>query len=229
MQRLATKRAGEPTSLSPGASGDVADFVHDLRQCVAVLGAVTATLRAKTRGDAALTRSIEIAEEQVRAMASLCDAMTGDQPASRLVDLQRIVEHVAGATTHSSGTRIEVHTEPVAVWGTELDWHRIVANVVDNAVRAAGDGGAVQIMLRRGESEAIVEVADDGPGFGASPRGRSGRGLSIVSRLLHDWRGACEIEPREPRGTLVRLRVPAQIKLASSAPVEAGSFIATAG
>ena len=84
---------------------------------------------------------------------------------------------------------------------------RVLSNLVDNAVRAAGPQGRVTVAVRQ-EENAVVEVADDGPGFGAAPKGEASLGLDVVISLLEASGGTLEVRGRSAGGTLVRMTLP---------------------
>ena len=42
-------------------------------------------------------------------------------------------------------------------------------NLMDNARRAVAHGGSVEVRVRRHHHDAVLEVADSGPGFGGLP------------------------------------------------------------
>lgn len=87
-----------------------------------------------------------------------------------------------------------------------LVW-RILANVVDNAARAAGPHGTVQIRIEQAEM-VVVEVRDDGPGFGGAP-GRAGSlGLTVIASLLRSVGGHFELRDAPNSGTVVRAIFP---------------------
>jgi signal transduction histidine kinase len=86
----------------------------------------------------------------------------------------------------------------VALW-------RLLANLVGNAVRAAGPDGQVRLGVH-GDPVPHIDVHDTGPGFGLGPPGEAGLGLS-TSRLLAGRCGAVlAIESPPAGGTLVRVR-----------------------
>lgn len=87
-----------------------------------------------------------------------------------------------------------------------LVW-RILANVVDNAARAAGPHGTVQIRIEQTDM-VVVEVRDDGPGFGGAP-GRAGSlGLTVIASLLRSVGGQFELRDAPGTGTVVRAIFP---------------------
>ncbi|HEY5896647.1 MAG TPA: ATP-binding protein [Burkholderiales bacterium] len=97
---------------------------------------------------------------------------------------------------------------------------RAIANLVDNALRYAGEPVEIEAINRNGDI--AVEVRDNGPGIppteverlkrpftrlddSRSGAGGSGLGLAIVERTAHAHGGALELVPREPRGLIARL------------------------
>ena len=97
---------------------------------------------------------------------------------------------------------------------------RAIANLVDNALRYAGE--PVEIHLQSGNGIATVEVRDQGPGVPPSEverlkrpftrlddsragSGGSGLGLAIVERTAQSHGGALELLPRSPCGLVARL------------------------
>jgi two-component system osmolarity sensor histidine kinase EnvZ len=125
---------------------------------------------------------------------------------------------------------------PDARWrGVALDLVRILANLVENALRYGRTPGSeradVQVGLRRIHRELIIEVADAGPGVPESDHermlrpftrletartgdGGSGLGLAIVARIARRYDGDCRLA-RAPQGGL---QVTVRLRDASSAP-----------
>jgi two-component system NtrC family sensor kinase len=93
-------------------------------------------------------------------------------------------------------------------------------NLLLNAVQVQGDEGWIEIAVTREDSEAILRISDDGPGFpeemlhaGIRPfatnrAGGTGLGLAMVRRFVRDLDGDLKLENRSPRGALVTLRLP---------------------
>ena len=97
---------------------------------------------------------------------------------------------------------------------------RAISNLVDNALRYAGE--PVEIGLSAIGGKALVEVRDQGPGVPASEverlkrpftrlddsrsgTGGSGLGLAIVERTAQAHGGSLELLPGSPRGLVARL------------------------
>jgi signal transduction histidine kinase len=89
---------------------------------------------------------------------------------------------------------------------------RLLVNLVDNAVEATPEGGAVSIRARVAGGRASIAVADDGPGIPEADRGRvfdpsfstkergTGLGLSIAERIAAEHAGRVTLEENVPHG-----------------------------
>ncbi|WP_165959202.1 sensor histidine kinase [Actinomadura sp. KC345] len=114
-----------------------------------------------------------------------------------------------------TGGEAWAHMDPVALW-------RAVRNVLDNACRVAE--GRVDVRVEADQGWVVIQVDDDGPGFGAdggAPQGgpESGRarrrgglaslGLGIVHDLISGYGGSLEIRTCEMGGARVRMLLPA--------------------
>jgi signal transduction histidine kinase len=116
--------------------------------------------------------------------------------------------------------------EATAVINPVLLW-RVLSNVVDNAARAAGAAGRVTLAIRH-EDATIIEVTDDGPGFGAAPRGQASLGLDVVTSLLASSGGTLEVASPAAGGTTVRMRLPGEAVAPRQARAPAGGAARTA-
>ncbi len=86
---------------------------------------------------------------------------------------------------------------------------RVLSNVVDNAARAVGPAGRVEVAILRGK-QAVIEVTDDGPGFGNGPAGMASLGLRVAGALLASCGGQLEVAAPVAGGTQVRIVLPTQ-------------------
>ena len=59
---------------------------------------------------------------------------------------------------------------PLRVEGSPDELHRMVLNLLDNAARHTPPGARSSSSLREEDGDAVVEVADDGPGIPAAMR-----------------------------------------------------------
>jgi signal transduction histidine kinase len=98
-----------------------------------------------------------------------------------------------------------------------------LVNLVDNAVDAVKDRGAITISLVTHGDGLVLEVADTGVGLPVedtetlvqpfySTKGQSsGMGLAMVHRVVTDHGGTLELANRQPGGALARITLPAAI------------------
>src|SRR4051812_17164024 len=130
--------------------------------------------------------------------------------------LAELVEHYARIGKEVRCAPHELKPFPFA----RMAVRRAVANLVDNALRHAGE--PVEIALLSADGKAIVEVRDQGPGIppgeaerlkrpftrlddSRSGSGGSGLGLAIVERMARAHDGKLELLPREGGGLDARL------------------------
>jgi two-component system phosphate regulon sensor histidine kinase PhoR len=100
----------------------------------------------------------------------------------------------------------------------------VVENLLENAIRYAGEGATLVLSLRREDGTVVLEASDDGAGipeqdvsrlferFFRSDRARttrgSGLGLSIVKHVVEAAGGSVEARGAPGRGLDVRLSLP---------------------
>jgi len=116
--------------------------------------------------------------------------------------------------------------EPVVIDGDEQRLKQVIANLLSNARTHTPPGTPVTVRVRRDGDDALIEVADRGPGmasehaarvferfFRADPSrarvsGGSGLGLSIVSAIAEAHGGRVEVETAPGDGATFRVRLP---------------------
>jgi len=120
---------------------------------------------------------------------------------------------------------VEVDDEPLVIEGTGDELHRLALNLVQNAIVHTPPGTSVTVRVRRSGHDALVEVADDGPGIPPSLRDNifdrfvrgdgdrsggagSGLGLSIVRAVAESHGGRVELASNEPTGAKFTVRLP---------------------
>ena len=153
----------------------------------------------------------------------------------RPVDLgqvaQAAVDVVRNHPDCPGNVEIDLDLQTARIEGDEDLLHRVVVNLVLNAVQASEDGGRVRVAVRsagtgdmpRGvqfESAVLFRVSDDGRGVPEELKGRlfdpfvtgreggSGLGLAIVQRAVQAHRGMVFLDS-SPEGTTVSVLLPA--------------------
>jgi K+-sensing histidine kinase KdpD len=134
------------------------------------------------------------AEDAPRSLQSLDDVALGVIDSIRVV-VSTVIEY------RPSGENINVDGPAV---------ERALANVVDNACRAAGPDGRVRIAVNgASDGSVIISVDDSGPGFVAATGWRAGLGLDATRYVLASLGGSLRVSTRGPLGgARVQLRVP---------------------
>jgi signal transduction histidine kinase len=220
----------------------VSDASHELRTPIAALQATAETLLReqprRPRRDALEARLAGDGARLGRLVDDLLSLARLDAEASMRftpVNLCDVAEAgVAAARARSAGSLIELDGSPGStVNGDPESLSRVVRNLLDNALTAAGPTGHVRVRVMAGPDEARFTIEDDGPGVPAveheriferfvrldpsAPTG-NGLGLAIALRIARQHGGDITCDT-VPAGAQFTLRLP----LASSTLNQAGS------
>jgi two-component system nitrogen regulation sensor histidine kinase NtrY len=99
---------------------------------------------------------------------------------------------------------------------------RVLINLIDNAVEAMEQQGAIEIETQHVRSDSLVRitVSDNGPGIPPTERDKlflpyystkkrgSGLGLAIVRRIVAEHGGSIDVTDNAPRGTRFAIELP---------------------
>ena len=200
---------GTPYSVASEKSA-MARLCHDVRQYVAAGLMVT-----QMPGDEDLPppvrqrlRTVEHVLEHVSEMGDGDLVHEIGEPGMRSVDLANLVDECIQVFGLTYDVPVEVVEHgPAFGRGDPVALRRAIGNVLDNALRAAGDDGTVHVKVSSDEHSASVEVSDDGPGFGTITSGQ-GHGMSVVGTMLQECHGRLEITSGPESGTTVRMLIP---------------------
>jgi two-component system OmpR family sensor kinase len=205
-------------------TGMVGAISHDLRTPLARMRFKLE--RAPPALRAALGRDIAQMEEMITSVLSFMrDETIGAQRDS--VDLRSILECVVDEA--GAGAELAAGA-PVAVTVDVLGMQRVFENLVDNALKY---GTAARVTLSVQAGEAVVEVADDGPGLApeeleqvfkpfyrsheAKASGKAGMGLGLaVSRSTVRAHGGELILKPGAEGLIAQVRLPAAVATATA-------------
>jgi two-component system, OmpR family, sensor kinase len=216
----------------------VADASHELRTPLTSVLANLELLQASLGGgdqaedreivDSAL-RSSKRMGRLVSDLLLLARADAGRLEAHRRVDLAEIAGDAAAEAAPLMGDRrlVVENEKPLRVEGSRDELHRMVLNLLDNAIRHTPPRSCVELTLREQDGDAVVEVADDGPGIpesmrsqvfdrfvrGEGPGDRSrgtgtGLGLAIVGAVAESHGGSVEAAGSSSGGALFVARIP---------------------
>ncbi len=215
---------------------------HELKTPLTPLQLRLQALRRETEADegesvprARVARLVEGAEQQMRRLATLVDALLD---VSRLatgqvllhprdVDLAEVAREVVGGLAPRGarmGCRVEVEAEvPVMGRWDRMRVEQVVTNLLSNALKY-GRGRPVHVRVEGGPEWAVLEVRDEGIGIAAEHRSRifgkferavSGRhygglglGLYITHQLVEAMGGHIGVESQLGRGSTFRVELP---------------------
>jgi len=154
--------------------------------------------------------------------------MSIEPQAFDVIDVLRQVRRVIEADAEAKDQTITLSLDP-ALEEIEADnraFRKIAANLAGNAVKFTQAGGAIEIGLRRDGDDAVLWVADNGPGIPAEKletifrsfervddsysvaAGGTGLGLALVQALAGLHGGSATIASDVGRGTTVSVRLP---------------------
>jgi len=216
----------------------VADASHELRtpltSVLANLELLEASLEEPDHEDdrAMVDSALRSSRRMSRLVADLlllARSDAGRVSQRRRCDLADVAGNAAAEVAPVLGEReLQIDNgRPLAVEGNPDELHRMILNLLDNAVRYTPVGSHLELRLRRAGGDAVVEVADDGPGIAAPLRRQvfdrfvrgegpadtavgagSGLGLAIVRAVAASHGGTVEAAESEAGGALFRIRLP---------------------
>lgn len=230
----------------------VADASHELRTPLTSVLANLELLQASL-GSPGHAEDREVVDSALRSSRRM-SRLVGDLLLLARADAGRLDKHrrcdlaeVAGDAAAEAAALIGERTlaidndRPLWVEGSPDELHRMVLNLLDNAARHTPPRAHIELSLREEDGEAVVEVADDGPGIPAAMRQQvfdrfvrgegpadtargagTGLGLAIVGAVAESHGGTVEAAESETGGALFRARIPlAESDQVVSGPLEA--------
>ncbi len=152
----------------------LSDAAHELRTPLTALRLQIDLLRAdQAELDTALpelARGAGRASALVDQLLRMARYESSEGPSDRrVVDMaELVVECMADFVTLAESKEVDlglVCSEPARLVGVERDFHLLVSNLIENAVRYTPAGGVVDVGVRIDEGRVVVEVADTGCGI----------------------------------------------------------------
>jgi two-component system OmpR family sensor kinase len=214
----------------------VADASHELRTpLTSIRGHAELFRRGADADPAALGQSMRRIEEEAARMGVLVDdllllaRLDEGRPLEHVpVDLTKIV---GDAVTDARASEPDRHVDfaqngTVTVQGDAIRLHQVVANLLANVRTHTPPTAAVRVALETDGDEAVLTVADDGPGMSAAQAGRvferfyradpsrdrrrggTGLGLSIVVAVTEAHGGTVSVKTAPGKGAAFTVRLP---------------------
>jgi two-component system, OmpR family, sensor kinase len=215
----------------------VADASHELRTPLTSIQANLELIQATNAGAADDRQALDSALASTKRMSGLVSdllllarADAGRRVARTNVDLARIASGALEEVEPLGGER-RMRSEldgPLPLLGNPDELHRLVRNLLENAVRHTPEKTTIELIARTdGDKEALLEVVDDGAGLPAgmeeqvfdrfvrgegpadvSGGGGSGLGLAIVRAVAESHGGSVEAGRSTYGGARFSVRFP---------------------
>ncbi len=227
----------------------LAMLAHELRNPLAAITTAHAILDRYPARDPVETRAREIAIRQTTQLGRIVDdlldvsrVMHGTivlhrEPLDITELVEQAVELAREVTLRGRERRLTVTSPgPLLVDGDGTRLLQVIANLLDNAIKYTGEGGAIDVSLVQEGDEVVVRVRDDGVGIGPGvlasvfdlfyqvptaidrSNGGLGIGLTLVRTLTQLHGGTVHVRSEgEGRGTEVELRLPASAAVRTAA------------
>ena len=223
------------------AESFIADVAHQIRTSLSALrgqlelasetvDAVTQRTRVAKAAEQA-SRTIRLTNQLLAHAMVIHRADTAPHEDVDMIDIARgLIEEISRSPDDSAEPEFEVQvapgTETLMVSGDPVSLREAMRNLVDNALRHAGEAPLVRIALSRGElggqTALDLRVEDNGPGIAEADRtrarqrfsslgsrGGSGLGLAIVEASVTAHGGRLDLDVSPEGGLSARLLLPA--------------------
>ncbi len=212
----------------------IADASHELRTPLTSILTNLELLEAELHGEdreiaGAALRSSQRMRRLVADLLLLARADAGREAKHEPVDLGAIVREAAGEvapTTLEHDLSVDTNGGGLTVDGAPDELHRLVVNLISNAVSHTPPGTSVHASVRADGPEVVLTVEDNGPGVppplrdrifdrfvrgdgDASSHAGSGLGLAIVKAVADSHGGSVKLETPEGGGARFVVTLPA--------------------
>ena len=216
-----------------------ADSSHELRTPLAVLLGNVDLALSRPRTPEEYQSTLRSCREAATRMRALLDGLLtlARADANRLemqranIDLRTVVRDAQDTfSPHAERSGIRLLAEwpdtPVRIIGDRIFLGRVLANLIQNALRYTPSGGAVRMLVATQGREAIVQVRDTGCGIAAEHHakiferfyrvdadrsretGGCGLGLAICKSTIQQHGGTLSVDSTPGEGTMFVVRLP---------------------
>ncbi len=227
-------------ALGQRQSNFIDSVTHELKSPIASLKLHLQTLNRRQMSDDQREKFYGVMLDDVERLDALINHMLDaarieqESPADERqeVDLAEVLRSCAATACnryHVPQETVTLDLEPAIVYARPFDLEMVFRNLIDNAIKYAGDPPVVEVgCSTNGDGHVVARVGDNGPGIPAKSRrkvfGRfvrlgselersktgTGLGLYIVRTAVKQMRGKVHISGRsESQGTIFEGELPA--------------------
>jgi signal transduction histidine kinase len=188
----------------------LADTSHDLRTPLTVIRSNVelvaddpeASVEDWRQAGSVIRRNAEKMSAMIQGLLATARLQTGKAQSVDVDLVELVVTQVADFIPVAAEKKVDVRAlvSPATALGVEVALDRALANLVENAVRAAPTGSTVDVGCGVVGGWAWFAVRDSGPGLPPKPGDRVGLGLSIVVQIAESHGGALRSFPGSEEG-----------------------------
>jgi PAS domain S-box-containing protein len=242
-----TRDRSDLKALEDAQDAFYASFNHDFRTPITALkGFVDAIRFADDESRSFLISKVEASADRLLGMVEgLVEFATQRADHSSMVmadiDLAQVARTAAqDLSGHFDPARVHVDDAVALATANGVAMHRVVTNLLVNALKYSAPDSAVDISFSRGRAGfQRMSISDEGRGidpgdistiFDAFVRGRmaeddggTGLGLASVRELMHQQNGTVTIDSEVGVGTTVSVELPSHASIRPSAPAQRSS------
>lgn len=189
-----------------GSAEIVRSLCHDMRQPLATL-----RMLAECAVGPPYDPVIQSMIEEVTWLSLLVDSVLGEPTEPGLSEFWLGDVALAAVRLEHAHRRCDLRlmvSHPVRLRGRPISLQRAVLCLLDNACRAAGAGGHVEVGVSSEGAHGMLTVADDGPGLGKVAHQHS-LGLATVRAIVADVGGHFSLANGAGKGVVATIRIPA--------------------
>ena len=134
--------------------------------------------------------------------------------------VEKLIEDVVQSLPHTDGVRIATEVPDLQLMADPLLMHRVLTNLILNAVQAMPDGGVVTVSASTDDRSVAISVHDTGIGipddakdklfkplFTGKAKG-TGLGLAVVKRIVEAHAGQITVESEVGKGSTFTVNLP---------------------
>jgi signal transduction histidine kinase len=224
----ALSQAGRAATMLTLASG----VAHEISTPLGVISGRAAQLVSRSQEDERNQRLAQTIQEQAEhinlTIRRFLELARGGTPRAEEFSSGNLVRSAAAMVEHrfqKAGVDLvlDAPEELPAMRGDYRLLEHMLVNLLLNACDASQKGDQVEVRAGAGEGRTLLEVSDQGKGipealvervldpfFTTKPQGQgTGLGLALVNEIVRMHRGEITIERIQPRGTRIRITLPA--------------------
>ncbi|HHD63860.1 MAG TPA: HAMP domain-containing protein [Desulfobulbaceae bacterium] len=213
------------------------NVAHDLRMPITRMrGVAETTLTRNANRESYRNMAVTVIEEsdrlvsQINTILELAEIDAGIRVlAMQKVDLAEIVRmavelYLPAAEERDITLSVQIDDQPYTLSGNQDGLQRLLANLLDNAIKFTPDGGKIDITLTAEKDGVVLSVADNGPGIakedkehifdrfyrGDTSRSISGNGLglALVKAIARKHNGSVVVHSDGKNGSCFVVKLP---------------------